>query len=321
MRLARILLILLAVVAVTLSLFNASWIAGAPPGRMIVVAHRGVTQAPRPGASGPCAGAEILPPESTFIENTVPALRQARNLGGDGVSVDVRRTADGRAVAFRDESLDCRTNGRGRVADKTFAALRGLDAGFRYTPDGGRTFPMRGRGRGLIPSVADILYEIRQMPILFFLHGDDPAVADALAAEFRTARLEIDDKYVFLGAEPVVARMRQLAPRAFAYTPEAAESCLAGYRRTGWLGIVPESCRGAVVPVTPGANWTLWGWPYRFLSRLHGAGGRAVMVEAVGADGTLRGVTRPEQIPEVPIGFRGYLLVEDMPRVGRAIGR
>ncbi|HYG30098.1 MAG TPA: glycerophosphodiester phosphodiesterase family protein [Allosphingosinicella sp.] len=321
MRTGRILLILLAAVAVGLSLFNASWIAGTPPGRLIVVANRGITQAPRPGASGPCAGAQILPPEANFIENTVPALRQVRNLGGNAVAVDVRRTADGRMVAFRDETLDCRTDGSGRIADTAFDALRRLDAGYRYTADAGATFPLRGRGVGLIPSVADILYEIRQTPILFVVHGDDPAAADALAAEFRTARTEIGDSFVFLAAEPVAARMRALAPRAFVSSAGAAERCLAGYRRTGWLGIVAEDCRGAALVLTPGANWTLWGWPYRFLRRLAGAGGRAVMVEAVEADGTLRGLARPEQLGEVPIGYRGYLLIEDMPRAGRALAR
>jgi glycerophosphoryl diester phosphodiesterase len=321
MRTGRILLILLALVAVCLSLFNASWIAGTPPGRLIVVANRGITQAPRPGASGPCAGAQILPPEMNFIENTVPALRQVRNMGGNGVAIDVRRSADGRAVAFRDETLDCRTNGSGRVAETTFEALRRLDAGYRYTADGGATFPLRGRGVGLIPSVADILYEIRQAPILFMIHGDDPAVADALAAEFRTARTEIADRFIFIGTEPVVARMRTLAPRALASSAGAAGRCLAGYRSTGWLGIVPDACRGSVVVVTPGANWTLWGWPYRFLKRLAGAGGRAILVEAVEADGTLRGLTRADQLPEVPGGYRGYLLIEDMPRAGRALAR
>jgi glycerophosphoryl diester phosphodiesterase len=321
MRIGRIVLMLLAILAMGLSLFNASWIAGTPPGRLIVVAHRGITQAQRPGASGPCAGAQILPPEMSFIENTVPALRQMRNLGGDGVAVDVRRTADGRMVAFRDDRLDCRTDGSGPVAGATFAALRRLDAGYLYTSDGGTTFPLRGRGLGLIPSVADILYEIRRTPILFAIHGDDPAAADALAAEFRTARTEIDDSFVFLGAEPVLARMRILAPRALTYSAVRAGRCLSGYRGTGWLGIVPDDCRGAAVAVVPGANWTLWGWPYRFLSRLAGVGGRAILVEAIEADGTLRGLTRADLLTEVPAGYRGYLLIEDMPRAGRALAR
>lgn len=317
----RIALIALAAVAIALSLFNASWISGTPPGRLIVVANRGITQAPRPDAAGPCAGAQILPPDMAFIENTVPALRQARNLGADAVMVDIRRTADGRIVAFRDETIDCRTSGTGRVADLSFAALRSVDAGHDYTPDGGATFPMRGRGIGLIPSVTDILYELRNFPILFVVHGSDPAAADALAAEFAAARTEIGDRYAFLAAEPVAARMRALAPRAWASSPQAAAACLAGYRRTGWLGLVPESCRGAVVPLTPGANWTLWGWPYRFLSRLSGAGGRAMMVEGIAPDGTLRGLSTLDQLPEVPDGFRGYLLIEDMPRAGRALSR
>ena len=321
MRWGKIALIALAALAVALSLYNASWIAGTPPGRLVVVANRGITQAPRPDASGPCAGTRILPPEMNYIENTTPAMHQARSLGANGVMIDVRRTADGRMVAFRDETLDCRTSGRGRVADLPFAALRQVDVGHGYTADGGATFPLRGTGFGLMPSVADILYEIRNMPILFVVHDDDPAAADALVAEFATARAAIDGKYGFLAAGPVAARLRTLAPRAWTWSRETSERCLADYRRSGWTGFMPDSCRNTAVVLSPGANWTLWGWPYRFLSRLIGAGGRAVMVDEIAADGSLRGLSRAEQLPDVPRGFRGYLLIEDMPRAGRSLAR
>lgn len=316
----QIALPLLAAAAVALSLFNASWIAGPPNGRLIVVANRGITHPQPPGASGPCAGARILPPGLNFIENTVPALRVARMLRADAVAIDVRRTRDGRMVAFRDETLDCRTDGRGRVADRTLDELKGLDMGYRYTPDG-TSFPLRGRGVGLMSSVSDILWEMGRTPVLFTFRGGDAADADALAAEFARARVPIDGKYGFIGEGPAVERMSRLAPRAWTYSRGSSERCLASYRRTGWLGNVPESCRGATVALVPGPNWTVWGWPYRFLTRLIGAGGRAMLVERIEADGTLRGLGRPEQVPEVPGGFRGYLWIEDMARAGYGLQR
>ena len=122
---ARYALIALAAVAVALSLYNASWIAGAPPGRLVVIANRGITQAQRPDAAGPCSAAQILPPEMNYIENTTPAMHQARNLGANGVMIDVRRTADGRMVAFRDETIDAL---KSQMAQDCAEAVRRLAA-------------------------------------------------------------------------------------------------------------------------------------------------------------------------------------------------
>jgi glycerophosphoryl diester phosphodiesterase len=49
-------------------------------------------------------------------------------LGADGVEVDVH-FADGQLMVIHDDTLQRTTNGRGRVATKSFAYLRSLDAG------------------------------------------------------------------------------------------------------------------------------------------------------------------------------------------------
>jgi glycerophosphoryl diester phosphodiesterase len=61
-------------------------------------------------------------------ENTVRSVRRALDLGADGVEVDVQ-FADGQLVVIHDNTLERTTNGRGRVAKKSFAYLRSLDAG------------------------------------------------------------------------------------------------------------------------------------------------------------------------------------------------
>jgi glycerophosphoryl diester phosphodiesterase len=53
-------------------------------------------------------------------ENTVAAFRRARELGADGVELDVRRTADGALVLHHDAVIE----GFGLVAASTFPALR-----------------------------------------------------------------------------------------------------------------------------------------------------------------------------------------------------
>lgn len=67
-------------------------------------------------------------------ENTLAGLRLAARLGCRGVEFDVMLSADGVPLLIHDETLERTTDGRGRVADQRFAALRALDAGVRHSP-------------------------------------------------------------------------------------------------------------------------------------------------------------------------------------------
>lgn len=99
------------------------YLAGAP----LLIAHR---------------GGSLLAPE-----NTLAAFERAvRWWRADVLETDVQPTADGDCVVFHDPTLERTTDGEGRVAERTVAELRALDAGYRFTPDGGASFPFRGRG-------------------------------------------------------------------------------------------------------------------------------------------------------------------------------
>lgn len=109
------------------------YLAGAP----LLIAHRG--------------GSRLAP------ENTLAAFRRAVDWWrADVLELDVHATRDGEAVVIHDATLERTTDGSGPVAQKSLAELRGLDAGFRFTPDGGRTFPFRGRGVR-IPILREVL--------------------------------------------------------------------------------------------------------------------------------------------------------------------
>lgn len=62
-------------------------------------------------------------------ENTLAAFQRARELGADGVELDVMLCADGEVVVMHDFSVDRTTDGRGRVRDLTLAQIKCLDAG------------------------------------------------------------------------------------------------------------------------------------------------------------------------------------------------
>jgi glycerophosphoryl diester phosphodiesterase len=68
-------------------------------------------------------------------ENTLAAFRLAREMGADGVELDVLLSADDIPVVIHDFTVDKTTDGEGKVRDKTLRELKKLDAGshFDYT--------------------------------------------------------------------------------------------------------------------------------------------------------------------------------------------
>lgn len=98
-------------------------------------------------------------------ENTIESFAQAVSLGVDAIEFDVRVTADGIPVVHHDPTVNRTTDGHGEIARMTFAELRKLDAGARYTNDGGRTFPYRGMGHR-IPSFDEVLEAFPSTPIM-----------------------------------------------------------------------------------------------------------------------------------------------------------
>ena len=317
MRKRHLALMLVAAAAVALSLMNASWLAPRPQGRLVLVAHRGVAQPIDRAAVGDgCSARHIAASGHNFIENTLFSMHNAISFGARGLALDVQASADGHAIIFRDEELGCRTDGAGRVRERPLAYLKRLDMGHGYTADGGRNFPLRGRGVGAMPTAAEVIRAFPREVLIFTLR--DAASAEALAAAFRAAGVEIGDRHGFAGDSAALARLRQLTGSGFIVDPEASSACLSAYRRTGWLGIVPDGCEGATLLLPRRAGWTLWGWPYRFLDRMVDVGARFLIAGESEGD-MLVGLERPEQLGEVPRHYRGLLLIEDMHDVGRAV--
>ena len=115
------------------------------PAAKLVIAHRG---------------------NSAFVpENTLESFQQAVELGADALEFDVRLSRDGKAVVIHDATLERTTNGRGAVSALTLDELQRLDAGHRFTRDGGRTFPFRGRGISL-PAFEFVLSAFPRMPMI-----------------------------------------------------------------------------------------------------------------------------------------------------------
>lgn len=113
-------------------------------------------------------------------ENTLHAFDEAAALAVDAIELDVRVAADGVAVVIHDGTVDRTTDGRGSVAAFTVPELQRLDAGFRFTPDNGLSWPWRGRGH-TIPTLSEVLERYPEMPLLIEVK-EPRAVAPTLEA-------------------------------------------------------------------------------------------------------------------------------------------
>ena len=79
-------------------------------------------------------------------ENTLASVERAFKDGGDYIEVDVRPSKEGAIVIVHDATLERTTDGQGEVRERTLKDLKGLDAGYWFTLDGGGTYPFRGQG-------------------------------------------------------------------------------------------------------------------------------------------------------------------------------
>jgi len=319
-KLLRPLGFILALAFLVLTFVNASWIAPGPRGYLKLVAHRGVHQQfSHAGlANETCTATRIEPPIHDYIENTVPSMLAASSNGAQMIELDIAPTKDGRIAVFHDWTLDCRTNGTGDTREHTMAELKALDAGYGYTADGGKTFPLRGKGVGLIPSLEEVLQVLPEKPLLYNFKSKDAAEADALAAALKAAGRNVESiGDGFYGDPAPIARIRTHFPKAWAFTKDDAKACTTAYAWQGWFGLTPGVCKGGTIMIPLNRQWAFAGWPNRLIARMAAVGAKVVLTGPYG-DAAALGLDLPEQVRKVPAGFNGYLWVDDIYAVGPA---
>jgi glycerophosphoryl diester phosphodiesterase len=123
-------------------------------------------------------------------ENTIESFAQAVAAGADAIELDVHLSADGVPVVFHDPHVRRTTDGAGDVARMTFDELRTLDAGARFTPDGGKTYPYRGQGHR-IPSLEEVLEAFPATPTLIEIKTAAAATATRQVIEGRHAEQRV----------------------------------------------------------------------------------------------------------------------------------
>lgn len=232
-------------------------------------------------------------------ENTVPAIRHGVEVGAQAIEIDLHASKDEALVVIHDPTLERTTDGTGQVEQRTVEELQALDAGYRFTPDEGQTFPFRGQGIR-VPTLDQAMEAMGGLPAILEVKS---AAAGRLLAEWLPDRPEYERIIVGgfnadeVGPAGAAARWRC-----------AYQTDLLGFVLWGKVGIrrtLPADLAAAMVPVRKnGLRIVTRG----FVRRMHDQG-KGVFVWTV---------NRPNEMRHLlDIGVDG--LISDYPAVLRRV--
>ena len=107
-------------------------------------------------------------------ENTLRSVEAALRLGANAIEIDVHQV-EGRLVVIHDDRLERTTNGEGRLAAHSLAALRALDAGQ------GERIPTLDEVIELVAGRAELVIELKGAdtaePVARLLRSQKPQVS------------------------------------------------------------------------------------------------------------------------------------------------
>jgi glycerophosphoryl diester phosphodiesterase len=137
--------------------------------------------------------------------NTLASIRRAIEAKAHVAEVDVRTTKDGVLVCLHDPEVDRTTDGTGKVADLTLAAIKKLDAGVK--------FDAKFKGER-VPTLREVLELAKgKIGVMIDLKEDDEMYAKTISEEVRECG---EPKRLVLGIRSVehAKQFRKLLPEA-----------------------------------------------------------------------------------------------------------
>jgi glycerophosphoryl diester phosphodiesterase len=124
-----------------------------------------------------------------FPENTLLAFEDSAKLGVDFLELDVHSTNDGTLVVMHDAQVNRTTDGHGNIKEMSLENLKKLDAGFQFSPDGGQTFPFRGK-KITVPTLAEIFDSLPEMKFNIEPKQQTPSIIKPLCSLIRARKME-----------------------------------------------------------------------------------------------------------------------------------
>jgi glycerophosphoryl diester phosphodiesterase len=184
------------------------------------------------------------------------------------------------------------------------AYLKTLDIGYGYTADGGTSFPLRGKGIGLMPTLDEVLRTFPGRRFVINLKSDDPAEGELLGARLSRMRAEERGQIsLFVSGNRLYAMLRERFPALHIQNAAAAFECIKSYIAWGWSGFVPATCRHGDFAAPQNFARFLWGYPDRLRARMNAAGIEVMLVPPYYGGIFDPAFDEPDELQDVPFGY------------------
>lgn len=311
--------ILLLIVLVYLN--NCSWLAGSNHKKPWLLAHRGLAQCfPMEGITAQTNTARrIYPPDHPYLENSLPSIEAAFKSGADMVEFDVQLTRDDHFAVFHDADLSYRTDGKGLVRNYTISELKQLDIGYGYTADDGKTYPFRGKGIGLMPSLTEVLDTFPDRSFLIHIKSNDAEEGRMMADYLESLPADRLNQLAFYGGDRPMAALKERVPNLPVMSYSIVKEEVIPYMLVGWTGYVPQTMRHSFIYMPIRYARFLWGWPDRFIQRMDSAGTKFVIVSGEGK--WSEGFDSADDLKQIPPGYHGGIWTDRIDRISPLVKR
>jgi glycerophosphoryl diester phosphodiesterase len=246
-----------------------------------ILAHRGIHQdfSGKSMENYVCTARRIFEPEHAYIENTMASIDRAFELGATIVEIDVNRTREGELVLFHDAGLECRTDGAGRTWDHPLEYLQALDVGYGYTPDNGKTYPLRGKGVGKMPLLKDVLEKYPDKRFIIDHKDETPETAELLGHLLGSLDKDQQDRLFYWGPPDTLKIIQRHIPGFYRLIPEPTRMRRWMYRYILTLGLAgfPAEVKLKILVLPFKYIKIIPGWPDRLVRKIKNAGGRMLV--------------------------------------------
>lgn len=300
-------MIFIGILILFMVLNNTNFFSGKSEHQPLLLAHRGMAQTfdISKVSNDTCTAEMIYKPEHSYLENTIPSMEAAFKEGANMVELDIKPTKDGQFAVFHDWTLDCRTDVEGTTMDYSMDELKKVDIGYGYTYDNGKTFPFRGKGIGLMPSLDEVLSYFPEKSFLIHIKSDDAKEGEQLAkilSKLPEDRLSLLTVY---GGDKPIETLKEKLPSIRVMSKATMKSCLIPYILTGWTGYVPGACENTELHIPEKIAPFLWGWSGKFIERMEKSNARIVIV--AGDGGFSEGFDSKSDLNRLPANYQGWI--------------
>lgn len=257
----------------------------------------------------------IYTPEHPYLENTIESMKAAFSNNADVVELDVKLTKDNKLAVFHDFELGYRTDGKGEVSDYTMEELKKLDIGYGYTSDNGKTYPFRGKGIGMMPSLEEVFEEFPDKELLIHIKIDDVKAGEVLWTYLKDMSKERLSQITIYGDDAPIKYLKEQNNNIRAMSKETMIKGLVSYELLGWTGYIPKGIRNTELHLPLNYAKFLWGWPNKFIQRMESVNTRVVVVN--GSGGFSEGFDDEESLNNLPESFSGYIWTNRIDKISK----